>query len=179
VRADFLRRMTLSLLPALLLAAVLFGVAPAPALAQAAPGSEAVPTAKDPELEARVMELSHVLRCLVCQNQSVAESNAPLAVDLRNQVREQLAAGKSEAEVIDFMTARYGDFVLYLPPFKATTLMLWVGPALLLVGCAGWLAWRLRRRTREAPPVLTPEDHRRARALLEGAAPLPPKEPRS
>src|SRR5881394_1176669 len=86
-------------------------------------------------LERRVTDLAHELRCLVCQNQTIAESNAPLAVDLRNQIREQLAAGKSEREVVDFMVARYGDFVLYRPPFKATTILLWAGPFLfLLVG---------------------------------------------
>ncbi len=77
--------------------------------------------AADPKLEADMMELSHKLRCLVCQNQSIAESNAPLAVDLRNQVREQLAAGKDKDDVIDYLVERYGDFVLYEPPFKAAT----------------------------------------------------------
>ncbi|ENO84314.1 cytochrome c-type biogenesis protein, partial [Thauera aminoaromatica] len=105
--------------------------------------------AADPKLEADMMELSHKLRCLVCQNQSIAESNAPLAVDLRNQVREQLAAGKDKDDVIDYLVERYGDFVLYEPPFKAVTGLLWVGPFALLLGGAGWLAWRLRRRRSE------------------------------
>lgn len=90
--------------------------------------------AADPKLEADMMELSHKLRCLVCQNQSIAESNAPLAVDLRNQVREQLAAGKDKDDVIDYLVERYGDFVLYEPPFKAVTGLLWVGPFALLLG---------------------------------------------
>lgn len=131
---------------------------------------EATPIAEDPLLEARVMDLSHKLRCLVCQNQTIAESNAPLAVDLRNQVREQLAAGKSEEAVIDYLAARYGDFVLYLPPFKGITLLLWLGPGLLLVAGAGWLAWRLRARAKEteAAPHLTQEERVRANALLSG-----------
>jgi cytochrome c-type biogenesis protein CcmH len=149
------------LLPAVLLAATLGLSAPAFAAA-------AQPTVADPALEARVLKLSEVLRCLVCQNQSIAESNAELAQDLRGQVREQLAAGKSEEEVVDYMVARYGDFVLYQPPVKTTTLILWMGPGLLLVAGLGWLAWRLRSRRREATPELSAEEHARARALLEG-----------
>ena len=126
--------------------------------------------AADPKLEADMMELSHKLRCLVCQNQSIAESNAPLAVDLRNQVREQLAAGKDKDDVIDYLVQRYGDFVLYEPPFNAATLLLWVGPFALLLGGAGWLAWRLRRRRSEiaADGALSAADRERARALLAG-----------
>jgi cytochrome c-type biogenesis protein CcmH len=131
---------------------------------------EAQPTVADPALEARVLKLSEVLRCLVCQNQSIAESQAELALDLRGQVREQLAAGKSEQEVVDYMVARYGDFVLYQPPVKASTLVLWAGPGLLLAGGVAWLAWRLRSRRREAVPDLSAEEHARARALLEGQA---------
>jgi cytochrome c-type biogenesis protein CcmH len=155
VLADLMRR--LALVAALMLPTVAFA-------------AEAEPVVADPVLEERVMQLSHMLRCLVCQNQSIAESNAPLAVDLRNQVREQLAAGKDEDAVIDYLVARYGDFVLYLPPFKGATLLLWVGPALLLVGGAGWLAWRLRRRVGEAAPSLTKEERARAAALLDGTA---------
>jgi len=126
--------------------------------------------AADPKLEADMMELSHKLRCLVCQNQSIAESNAPLAVDLRNQVREQLAAGKDKDDVIDYLVERYGDFVLYEPPFNAATGLLWVGPFALLLAGAGWLAWRLRRRRREiaADGALSAADRERARALLAG-----------
>lgn len=132
---------------------------------------EATPVAADPALEVRVRALSENLRCLVCQNESVAESRAPLAVDLRAQVREQLGAGKSEKEVLDFMVSRYGDFVLYSPPFKASTAILWLGPAALLFGCVGWLLLRLRNRERESltAPHLTEEERKRARALLEGA----------
>ena len=122
--------------------------------------------AADPKLEADMMELSHKLRCLVCQNQSIAESNAPLAVDLRNQVREQLAAGRSEDEVLRYMTARYGDFVLYKPPLKGSTALLWGGPALLLAGALGALAFTLRRRQRlpaEAFDSAPPGDEDEAR----------------
>ena len=130
--------------------------------------AEAQPTVADPALESRVLKLSEVLRCLVCQNQSIAESNAELAQDLRGQVREQLAAGKSEKEVVDYMVARYGDFVLYQPPVKPTTLPLWAGPGLLLAAGVAWLGWRLKSRRRESAPELSPEEHARARALLEG-----------
>ena len=104
----------------------------------------AVPASDDPALERRVMALAEELRCLVCQNQTLADSNAPLAVDLRNQIREQLQAGKSERDVVDFMVARYGDFVLYRPPFKAGTAALWLGPFFLLA--LG--VWLLLRRVR-------------------------------
>ena len=89
----------------------------------------------DPVLEKRVLALSESLRCLVCQNQTIADSHADLAVDLRNQVRDKMAAGWSDEKIIDYMVARYGDFVLYNPPFKSSTVLLWVGPfALLLLG---------------------------------------------
>src|SRR3954451_8086225 len=87
----------------------------------------------DDTLDRRVTGLAHELRCLVCQNQTIADSNAPLAVDLRNQIREQMAQGKSDRDVVDFMVERYGDFVLYRPPFKPTTLLLWAGPFLFLL----------------------------------------------
>jgi len=112
--------------------------------------NEAAPSSADPALEARVMKLSTELRCLVCQNQTIADSHAELAVDLRRQVREMLQAGQSEQQVIDFMTARYGDFVLYRPPFKALTALLWVGPALMMVLGLGTLFVVLRRRSRLA-----------------------------
>ncbi|HEY1290673.1 MAG TPA: cytochrome c-type biogenesis protein [Burkholderiales bacterium] len=120
---------------------------------------------EDPALERRVMALAHELRCLVCQNQTIADSNAALAQDLRNQIREQLKAGKSERDVIDFMVARYGDFVLYRPPFKATTVALWTGPFVLLA-LGVWLL--VRRVRKKAPaPELTEAERRRAAQLLE------------
>ncbi len=122
--------------------------------------------AQDPALEKRVAAVAHELRCLVCQNQSLAESNAPLAVDLRNQIREQMAQGASERDVIDFMVERYGDFVLYRPPFKATTLALWIGPFVLLLGGA-LLLWRRIARRRVPEPQLSDAQHARAAKLLE------------
>jgi len=150
-------------IPALLLAAL---VSLAPLVAHA---TDAVPTEKDPVAQSRAVRLSEQLRCLVCQNQTIAESNAELAVDLRRQVREQIAAGKTDQEIIDYMTARYGDFVLYKPPVRGTTLLLWGGPALLLVIGAFVLVRVLRdRRALPAPTPLTTEERERARKLLAG-----------
>jgi cytochrome c-type biogenesis protein CcmH len=112
----------------------------------AAVAREAAPEAADPALEARMLRITSELRCLVCQNQTIADSHADLAVDLRQQVREQLRAGRSDRDIVDYMTARYGDFVLYRPPFKATTALLWLGPALMLTIGGGALVFVLRRR---------------------------------
>src|SRR5690242_10622259 len=112
------------------------------------------------------MNLAHELRCLVCQNETLADSQAPLAADLRNQIREQLAAGKSEKDVVDFLVARYGDFVLYNPPFKASTALLWTGPFLFLALGALALVRFLRRR-RVAEPGLSPTERAQAAKLLE------------
>jgi cytochrome c-type biogenesis protein CcmH len=135
-------------------------------LAAAAWSGEAAPAAEDPALERRVMALSAELRCLVCQNQSLADSNAPLAVDLRNQVREKMRAGMSEDEIVDFMVARYGDFVLFRPPFKLTTALLWLGPLLLLVAGLAALFYRLMRRRETPATELTEAEREQARALL-------------
>ena len=105
---------------------------------------EAVSTADDPVLEKRVVDLTSELRCLVCQNQSLADSHADLAIDLKNQVRGQMLAGKSDTEIRNYMVARYGDFVLLKPPFNVATLMLWISPLLLLLGGA-WMALRAGR----------------------------------
>ncbi|MBL8313023.1 MAG: cytochrome c-type biogenesis protein CcmH [Rubrivivax sp.] len=125
----------------------------------------------DPALEVRVNRLAAELRCLVCQNQSLADSHAPLAIDLKNQVREQLAAGRDERQVIDYMTQRYGDFVLYRPPLKPSTLLLWAGPALLLLLGAA-LFWRglLSAQRVPTPPPLPAADSARADQLLAGDA---------
>ena len=142
--------------------AVLLMVLALPAFA-----NEAAPAAQDPALEQRVMRLTSELRCLVCQNQSLADSHADLAIDLKNQVRSQMQAGKSDAEIREFMVARYGDFVLYRPPLKSTTALLWAGPFLLLA--AGGLAlgfYLRRRRKRLTESELTPEQRARAEALL-------------
>ncbi|MDR3770576.1 MAG: cytochrome c-type biogenesis protein CcmH [Sutterella sp.] len=130
-------------------------------LPMAAQAREAAPTAFDPVAHERVVQVSEQLRCLVCQNQSIAESNAELAVDLRNQVIEQVKAGKTNKEIIDYMVERYGDFVLYRPPFKSTTYILWIGPiALFLIGLGAFYV-NLRRRKRvvasEAKPLTADE----------------------
>jgi cytochrome c-type biogenesis protein CcmH len=130
---------------------------------------EAAPAADDPVLEKRVMKLAAELRCLVCQNQSLADSNADLAIDLKNQVRSQIREGRSDAQIRDYMVARYGDFVLYSPPWKAATALLWAGPFLLLVAGAFALVMYLRsRRARVVTTELTADEHARAQALLGG-----------
>jgi cytochrome c-type biogenesis protein CcmH len=147
----------------ILLASVLIAVA----LPMARAG-EAASIAEDPVLEARVMALAEELRCLVCQNQTIADSHAGLAIDLKNQIREQLQAGRSNADVIAYMVARYGDFVLYRPPLKATTFGLWFGPFALLAGGIVSIAVILRRRRRALLPPNTapPKQRERAAALL-------------
>jgi len=137
-------------------------------MARAAWAGEAAPAAADLVLEARVTAVATELRCLVCQNQTLADSNAPLAVDLREQIREQMKQGASERDIVEYMVARYGDFVLYRPPFKAATVLLWAGPALLVM--AGFIAlfYRLRRRRSEIAPELTAAESARAAALLAG-----------
>jgi len=129
---------------------------------------EAAPAAADPVLEARMLAVAAELRCLVCQNQTIADSHADLAVDLRNQVREMLRQGKSRDDVIAYMTARYGDFVLYRPPMKATTLLLWFGPLLLVVAGLVVLFRRLARRRSTDEMELSAAERERARKLLAG-----------
>lgn len=130
--------------------------------------NEAQPTLADPVTAQREVRLASQLRCLVCQNQSIAESNAELAVDLRNKLREQIAAGKTDAEILEYMTARYGDFVLYRPPFKATTALLWLGPALLAI-VGGVVVVRLIVARRQPGAPLSAEQRARAEQLLAGA----------
>jgi cytochrome c-type biogenesis protein CcmH len=124
----------------------------------------------DPVLEERAREISAELRCLVCQNQSIDDSNAPLARDLRILVRERLKAGDSNQEVLDYITARYGDYVLLRPPFRATTWILWLGPFVLLalvLGLLGFIVVRRRRKTPPAPPPpLTPEERAKLDLLM-------------
>ena len=124
----------------------------------AAWANEAAPASADPVLEARMMAISSELRCLVCQNQTIADSHAELAVDLRTQVRELLQAGKTNEQITDYMTARYGDFVLYRPPFKAATALLWIGPAAMVLIGLGALFLVLRRRSRMAADQFEPEE---------------------
>lgn len=130
------------------------------ALALIAPQTQAVQPDEilsDANLETRAREISKELRCLVCQNQSIDDSDAPLARDLRLLVRERLTAGDSDIETVDFVVARYGDFVLLRPPFKASTLVLWIGPALILIaGIAGVFVWHRRRPAPETVGVAAP-----------------------
>jgi len=127
-------------------------------LAFAAHANEAAPAAADPVLEARMTRITAELRCLVCQNQTIADSNADLAQDLRRQVREMLARGDDDAKIIQYMTDRYGDFVLYRPPMKATTMLLWFGPALMVVLGLAALAVVMRRRARAGAAQFEPDD---------------------
>jgi cytochrome c-type biogenesis protein CcmH len=136
-------------------------------LGGAAWAKEAAPAADDPQLEQRVMALARELRCLQCQNQSLADSNADLAKDLRDQIREKLQQGETERDIIDYLVARYGDFVLWRPPFKPTTLLLWLGPALLVVAGLIALIWRLVRERDAGEIELSEAEHARAALLLE------------
>ncbi len=120
----------------------------------------------DPQQDARYRALIAELRCLVCQNQSIAESNAPLADDLRRQVESQIIAGKSDREILDYLTARYGDFVLYRPPVKSNTLLLWLAPGLLAIGGV-FIAIRVARRRGEV--VAAPVDQAKVQQLLRDA----------
>lgn len=148
-----------------LLAAVLFGFSPGPA--QAILAGEAM---DDPVLEARARDIGKGLRCLVCQNQSIDDSNAALAKDLRSLVRERLLTGDSDQQVRDYVVARYGDYVLLKPPFKPSTYALWLGPgAMLLLASAGVVAF-LRRQSRapaEAEAPLDDDERRRLDSLLD------------
>ena len=143
----------------------------------------AQPTTDDPVANKRAVYLAEELRCLVCQNQTIADSNAPLALDLRNQIRtqiaagrsddqirEQIAQGRSDTQIIDYMVERYGDFVLYRPPLKATTLFLWFGPPVLLVfGFAFLFQYLKSRRKRVEVQQLSDSERREAQTLLGGA----------
>ena len=125
---------------------------------------------KDPKLEARARALSLELRCLVCQNQSIDDSDAPLARDLRILLRERLTAGDSDTEVIDFIVARYGEFVLLRPRFNTKTLVLWLGPAVILL-LGGWAVFGFLRRARQDLPEetatpLSADESRRVEQLL-------------
>ena len=129
---------------------------------------EAAPMAADIEIEKRMVAISEELRCLVCQNESLAGSHAELAQDLRREIRKMIGEGKSDQEILGFMEARYGDFVRYRPPVKPTTWLLWGGPFVLLLGGIGGLVVFLRKRgAAGGEPGLSDEERRRAEALLE------------
>jgi cytochrome c-type biogenesis protein CcmH len=119
---------------------------------------EAAPAADDPALEARMQRIAAELRCLVCQNQTIADSPAGLSDDLRRDIREQLQRGATDAQVVQYMTDRYGDFIRYRPPVKGSTVALWVGPLVLLVGGVGVLVFALRRRAKLAPDRFEPDE---------------------
>ena len=132
-----------------------------------AAAQEARPLAEDPVLEAKVMHIAEGLRCLVCQNETIAASHADLAVDLRKQIRLKLQQGQSEAQIVDFMVQRYGDFVLYKPPLKRSTWLLWGGPFVLLAVALAVLALNIRRRRAAASAAaLRADELERARRLL-------------
>jgi cytochrome c-type biogenesis protein CcmH len=133
----------------------------------AAGAREAPPVGQDPVIEQRMMALAEELRCLVCQNQTLADSHADLAVDLRQEIRELMQKGQSDEQVKRYLVARYGDFVLYRPPLKSTTWLLWFGPAVLLVGGLTTLYLvLLRRRRLAADEPLDADQEKRALALL-------------
>lgn len=138
--------------------------------AQAIDAATEAAIASDPVAEKRLQALSEELRCLVCQNQNIADSNAELAQDLRREIRGMIKNGQSDQQIIDFMVARYGDFVLYRPPVKGITLLLWAGPiVLLLLGLLllrNYLKTRARKLTEQEAP-LSDAENRRAEALLK------------
>lgn len=142
-------------------------------LAPLAMAKEATPMAMDPEMEKTVNEISSELRCLVCQNQTIADSHAELAVDLKNQVREMVKTGQSQDEIVDYMVQRYGDFVRYRPPMKASTVLLWAGPFLLLLIGLTVLVINLRKRRAlvKDDEELSAEESEKLKALLESTSP--------
>ena len=154
-------------LAALSMVPVLLGILSLPvmlAVPNLALAGTAQNVAADPVLEKRVLALSETLRCLVCQNQTIADSHADLAIDLRNQVREKMAAGWSDQQVLDYMVQRYGDFVLYKPPVKGITWLLWFGPFALFFCALGFLLFKLKKQQQEPEP--STQDLQRAQQLL-------------
>ncbi len=139
---------------------------------------EAAPMAENEQVEKRLVAISEELRCLVCQNESLAGSRADLAQDLRREIREQIQQGRSDKEIMDFMVGRYGDFVRYRPPLKGTTFLLWFGPLLLFVAGMATLVLYLRRRDRRvADAALSEEERRKVDALLRDEAGGPAEAP--
>ena len=130
-------------------------------------GGEAKDMAADPVLEKRMIGLAENLRCLVCQNESLASSHAELAEDLRREVREQMKKGMTDQQIIDYLVARYGDFILFDPPMKSYTLLLWYGPfALLLIGLTGLVIQLRKRKSKLSEPSLSAEEAQRAADML-------------
>lgn len=153
-----------------LLIGCLFVLSTAFAQAEMAQPVTANNTVLETALEKHVMAISEELRCLVCQNQTIADSHADLAIDLRNQVREMLRKGMSDKDVVDYMVHRYGDFVLYRPPLKPITWLLWFGPFLLLLGGIGFLGLKLRRGRPQIAPLSEAEMQRAAELLRTSTA---------
>lgn len=130
---------------------------------------EAVPIAEDEVVEQRLIAIADELRCLVCQNESLAGSRAELAQDLRREIRALIKAGKTDAEIHEFLVSRYGDFVRYRPPFRPSTWLLWLGPfALVLVGIGGLVLYLRRRGRQVAAPALSADEQAKAAAMLRG-----------
>ncbi len=127
---------------------------------------EAAPMISDPEIASRMAAMTLKLRCLVCQGQSVADSHSDFSNDIRREIQKLMSAGKTDAEVIDFLVQRYGDFILYEPPVKGVTMMLWFGPFILLIVAVIVLITVLKRRIRSREPELSAEDIARAEQLL-------------
>jgi cytochrome c-type biogenesis protein CcmH len=137
-----------------------------------------VPTAEDPALEARLNNLAKELRCLVCQNETLADSHADLAVDLRREIRDKMRQGMSDKDITRYLTQRYGDFVLYRPPVKSTTWLLWFGPFLLLLGGGAGFVYFLQRRRQSVPDApLSQDEEARVNALLGAGTQTSHKEP--
>jgi cytochrome c-type biogenesis protein CcmH len=156
---------------------ILVALAAALLLCASVLAKEAAPLAQDEAVEQRMVSISEELRCLVCQNESLAGSRADLALDLRREIREQIKAGRSDREIMDYMVGRYGDFVRYRPPVKSTTWLLWFGPFVLLLAALAVLVIYLRRRNRrlatESNPdnlALSTEEQAQADGLLRPAA---------
>jgi len=138
------------------------------AFSHLAHAGEAAPLAADPVLEARLDKLAKELRCLVCQNETLADSRADLAQDLRREIREKMREGMSDQEIKNYLTQRYGDFVLYRPPVKSSTWLLWFGPFLLLGGAVAGLVYFLQRRRKTLPDEpLSVEEEARVKSLLD------------
>lgn len=134
----------------------------------AALAKEAQPLAADPQLEARVNDITKELRCLVCQNQTIADSHADLAIDLKNQVREMVKSGKTQSQIVDYMVQRYGDFVRYRPPMEPKTYLLWTGPFLLMVVGIVLLIVNLRKRKKIITDTpLSGDESDRLQSLLD------------
>lgn len=128
---------------------------------------EAIPVAEDPEIEKRMLALTMDLRCLVCQNEPISDSRAEFSNDIRREIREQIKANKTDEEIIQFLVDRYGDFILYNPPVKSTTVMLWFGPAILFVIALSALIVHLRRRRVQIEDIsLSQEQLEAAESLL-------------